>query len=161
MAVFIITLIEVMLLIRIGRVLGLGLLLWLVLAAIAGVNLFRYARRNAGRPSTQGAVDARTVALGLADRAVLSAAALLLIIPGLLSDIVALALLIPGNRRALAQGLAARFAGSFTAANDPFTQQERPGKTSGTEPKQGHADGGGQVIEGEFTRRDDPPQRRH
>ena len=84
MAVFIITLIEVMLLIRVGHVLGLGLLLWLVLAAIAGVNLFRYARRNAGQSNMQGAVDARTVALGLADRAVLSAAALLLIIPGLL-----------------------------------------------------------------------------
>ena len=160
MAVFIITLIEVMLLVRLAHALGFGfLLLWLTLAALVGVNLFRYARRTGVR----GGADTGAVALELADRAVLSAAAVLFIIPGFLSDLVAIALVLPGNRKALAHGLATRFAGSFTAANDPFAQdavraqsgeRSRGDRKPRGDRKQGPGDGG-QVIEGEFIRRDE------
>jgi UPF0716 protein FxsA len=128
-----------MLLVRIAHFVGPLLLFgWLGLAAGLGImQLLRAARGTTGPqppPPEQ-----------LADRAVRAAAAVLLIIPGFISDIAAAALLVPGNRRALARALAQRFvplrAGAFDEGAAPGAARERHG----------------QVIEGEFTRRDEHP----
>ena len=154
--VFGITLVEVSLLVRVAHALGFGLLLLLGLALIAGAALFRHVRRRAPRAGFD-----RGAAVELADRAVLTAAAVLLIIPGVLSDLVAIAMLVPGNRRALARGLAARFGAGFEAANTPFADGARradaprsEGSPNARRPA-GRPAGGGRVIEGEFIRRDD------
>lgn len=181
-AVFVITMIEVMLLVRVGRVLGpLLLLCWLAAAATIGVVLLRSAAtaRPIGGPRQRGPIQKTaggntagqktvgTVAEQVADRAVLSGAAVLLIIPGFLSDLVAVLLLIPGNRRALVSMLTSRFAGTLAAnwaanwaANSGGTDRSAiddtgQGPASVRRAGVGDAVPGGDVIEGEFTRRDD------
>ena len=159
--VFGITLVEVLVLSRVAHALGFGLLIaWLGSAALLGVGLLRQARRRAARSG----VAAGAMGLEIADRAVISAAAVLFIIPGFLSDLVAVALLVPGNRRALARALVARFGAAFPAANEPFERDV--GSAASVGPGHRRADGdrptprdsgrrSGHVIEGDFIRRDD------
>lgn len=87
----------------VGRWLGVFATLVLVLAAMAsGMAILRgrgAALRRGLQPDAMGAV---------ADEALLAFAAMLLIVPGFLTDLLALPLLVPGLRRRLVAALASR-----------------------------------------------------
>jgi UPF0716 protein FxsA len=133
---------EIALLIEAGRLLGgaLPVLLLLVAAALAGILLIR--RQSLASLSAVRAALARNEAPGeaLLDGAGVMAAGLLLILPGFLSDLAALALLI----RPLRRWLAGRLTGSRGA---------RPGFAAGRPP----ASGSGPVIAGEYRDVTDEP----
>jgi UPF0716 protein FxsA len=100
---------EIASLIVVGRVLGVLLaLLLVVLAAVLGTAILRRQGSEAlarMRGSLQGRRDPRPALLAGGFRFM---AALLLILPGFLSDVVALALLLPPIQQALARALARR-----------------------------------------------------
>ena len=107
-AVLLLPIVELTLLIQVGGRLGVGVTLLLLLAAgVAGVLVLRYVGSTAIRrlteasagPSAAGQAPAR--ARPGAETALLVVAGVLLILPGFLSDLVALALLVPAVRRAL------------------------------------------------------------
>ena len=127
-------LIDLWLLIEVGRAIGAGrTFLLMLLIAIAGLAVIRRLglatllrareRMAAGEPPSREMLDAALLTLG----------GVLLLIPGFLTDLMALACLLPPLRRWLAQRLFARSGGP-------------------TSP--------GSVIEGEY-RREDPEQDRH
>ncbi|MGQ0565020.1 MAG: FxsA family protein [Gemmobacter sp.] len=131
-----IPLIEIALFVIVGRWIGVWATLGLVvLAAVAGSAILR--RR--GLAAAQG-LRRFTGVQPIAEEALIAVAAVLLILPGFLTDIVALALLTPPIRRALIAAVAAR-----------VTMQ---GAGFGARP----AD---QVIDGEFIDLDPPVQQPH
>jgi UPF0716 protein FxsA len=120
--------VEIYLLIKIGAEIGaLAVIVWLVGTAFFGVNILRYlgttAMLNAARQMRTGTAPAHT----LADALVKAIAALLLIIPGFVTDFLALLLFIPPLRYWLIKRWLRKFAlkssmgaASFGAANfDP------------------------------------------
>jgi UPF0716 protein FxsA len=134
----------------VGRQIGVWGTLGLVLAAVAfGIGILRWQALTGGlslngmaggqmrptRSSLQG------LAFQAADGMVLSLAALLLILPGFVSDIAAIPLLIAPVRRAILARLGARF---------PIGQGRTP------DPSSGAADRSGEVIEGDYVEIEDP-----
>jgi UPF0716 protein FxsA len=135
---FLLPIVEMYLLIRLGGYLGAWPTIALViLAGAAGIAILR--RQG---PAALNRVAARLQsgelpALEVAEGALLALAGLLLLIPGFMTDLAGLLLLVPGFRRRLAGRLVARAAA----------------------PGRGPADGP-VVIEGEFeSRPSDPPEK--
>ena len=128
-----IPLIEIALFVIVGRWIGVGATLGLVvLAAVAGSMILR----NRGLAAAQGLRRFNGLQ-PIAGEALIAVAAVLLILPGFLTDIVALALLTPPLRRALIAAVAAR----VTVQSADF----------GRRPDD-------QVIDGEFIDLDTPSQ---
>ena len=126
-------LIEIALFVIVGRWIGVWATLGLVvLAAVAGSMILR----NRGLAAAQGLRRFNGMQ-PIAAEALIAVAAVLLILPGFLTDIVALALLIPHVRRALIAAVAAR----VTVQTAGF----------GRRPDD-------EVIDGEFIDLDTPPQ---
>jgi UPF0716 protein FxsA len=129
--------VELYLLVRIGGYLGPWSTLVLVLAAaVGGVLVLRRqgpAVLNRAFMRLQGGEHP---AVELAEAALLACAGLLLLLPGVLSDLVGLVLLVPAWRRRVAARLVRRIAAGSRRPGDPT------------------------VIEGEFERRpENPPPR--
>lgn len=94
--------VEIWLLIVVGDAIGaLPTIAWLILAAIIGVNLIRHlgvaTMFNINQQLRRGEVPAQAVAGGM----MMGVAGVLLVIPGFLSDALAVLLLIPALRRGL------------------------------------------------------------
>jgi UPF0716 protein FxsA len=132
-------LVEMTLLITLGRALGLFWTLALVLGAgFAGAWLARReGLRSALRMRSQMAAGALPAA-EMTDGVLIAIAAVLLIIPGVLGDIIGLALLFPPTRTVIKAALAAKFAKVATIGR--FTV-EQPAVSGAT------ARGGDRIIE--------------
>ena len=93
---------EAIVLVRLGEVLGWWILAWVILAACAGVALIKEARFAMVARLAAGLAHGRFSIAALTDSARTVLAGLLLIFPGVLSDLLALAvLLLPSPRVAL------------------------------------------------------------
>lgn len=144
----------------VGDALGaLNTVLLVVLSGAAGLAILRrqgvaalMTARTAGPPSAGKLLDGLAVAL----------AGLLLLLPGFLSDAVALALLIPGVR----QGLGALLARQIVRSGGAFrfsAGASRPGPGAGPSPGGAPGGGGPGVIDVDFTEvasEPAPPERR-
>jgi UPF0716 protein FxsA len=136
---FLLPIVEMYLLIRVGGYLG----AWptIALVIVAGATGIAILRRQG--PAALGRVVSRmqegqVPALELAEGALLALAGVLLLIPGFMTDLAGLLLLVPALRRRLAGRLAARMGGRMPAGD------------------RGRAEGP-VVIEGEFERRPTEP----
>ena len=92
-------LLEVVVLVRLGETLGWWILAWVVLAAIAGMALIKEARFALVARLAAGFAQGRFSIVALTDSARTVVAGLFLIFPGVVSDLIALTLLLlPGPK---------------------------------------------------------------
>ena len=153
-------LIEIAVLIKVGQWIG----LWPVLGLVIGT--FILGGAILGRSGLSSAVKVReALARGeppvgaMLDSAMIVVAAILLMTPGLIADVIGLSLLIPPVRRALAHAALRNsvIVGTVRTQHGPFTDDPRA-------PPHGHdqgpGSGDGPVIEGEFERLDERPVNR-
>lgn len=154
-----IPLIELALIIKVGQTLGfwmtIGLLFGMAALGTAllnrqGISAMRRASESlaAGRPPVGAAVD------GL----FLGVAALLLITPGFLSDILGLLLLIPPLRRLIASTLLRKLLDGGTVVVYREEGRSWPGDAGGSGGHRDGPSGRGVVIETEYERVPDPPK---
>lgn len=141
--------IEIWLLIVIGDEIGvIPTIAWLIVAALIGINLIRYlgvaTMFSVNQQLRRGEVPAQAVVGGM----MMGVAGVLLVIPGLVSDFIALLLLIPAVRRGLLnrwlrkmRAKTARHRGKVYDADAHTPPSVEPGKI-------------GRTLDGEF-RRDD------
>ncbi|WP_035856303.1 FxsA family protein [Cryptosporangium arvum] len=157
--------VEITLLVRVGQEVGLGwTFLLLVGSALLGSWLLRREGARAFRALREAAAAGRTPAKETAEGAVVLAGGLLMILPGLISDVVGLLLLVPPIR-ALAGRLVLRSAvrrmppDVSSALLGPMQVRSRRVKADAAAPGQGEpvpprefAPGRGTVIDGELDR---------
>jgi UPF0716 protein FxsA len=92
-------LLEAVVLVRLSETLGWWILAWMVLAAVAGVALIKEARFALVARLAAGLAQGRFSIVALTDSARTVLAGILLIYPGVVSDLIALTLLLlPGPR---------------------------------------------------------------
>lgn len=143
---------EIVMLVQVGHYLGFWLTLaLLVLAAVAGINLLRWQNARALQRLSTPEMTAATGSDLLAGL-LLSLAGVLLVIPGFITDGLALVLLLPWVRKPLAHWLLARGMAATVAGMGPglrFSNFE--GWWSSNQPP---ADAN--IYEGEFTRESPP-----
>ncbi len=146
--------VEIASIVLVAQLIGWWTLALLVVAAVLGV----YVLRRTGRDWLRRISDRDQPARATGDSAMLFAAGILLIIPGFVSDIIALLLLLPFVRVLLRGAAAAWFVRRFTAVTGPggFTVWQRGGPTTGTAPGS-PIDDDPRVIRGEIVRDDLPP----
>ena len=105
-------LLEAMLLARLGESFGWWVLAWVVLSACAGMALIKEARFAMLARLGAGFAQGRFSIVALTDSARTVVAGLFLIFPGVVSDLIALTLLLlPGPRMAVAESAARRHSG--------------------------------------------------
>lgn len=125
----------------IGGKIGLGLtLLWLLAAGMAGLALIRHGGLNAIIKLQTALQEGREPGHSLIDGAVMVTAGLLLIVPGFVSDLLALVILVPFTRNFLLRHAAHHF-------------ETRVYRSGGRGPADGRGPAGGTrttVIEGEY-----------
>ena len=103
------SLIEIALYVTLGGWLGLGLTLaWVVGTGVVGIGLIRWQGGRIGMDLQRGIQAARDPMSPMAHSALLLVAALLLILPGFLTDALGLVLLIPVVRRGVIAAIAGR-----------------------------------------------------
>jgi UPF0716 protein FxsA len=126
----------------IGGRLGLGLtLLWVLIAAILGLGLIRHGGLNALTKLQASLNQQREPGHSLIDGAVMVVAGLLLVVPGFVSDVLALILILPVTRNFLLRRAAKHFE----------TRIYRSGSSPGHPGRAGNPAGNGPtVIDGEF-----------
>lgn len=150
-------LLELAVLIKAGQVLGLWwTILLLIGTGVAGGLIVHSQGLSAARRAAQSMAEGRAPIEPVVDSFMLMLAGALLLIPGLITDAMALPLLIPPVRMALARWCLSRlFAGAEVHVE---TREWRSPGSSGADAPRGergqHA--GGQVIDGEWERVDDP-----
>jgi UPF0716 protein FxsA len=131
---------------------------WTLVAIIAAAVLGMYVLSRTGRTWLRRVSEEGQPGRATGDSAMLFAAGVLLIIPGFVSDVIGLLLLLPFVRVLLRGAVAAWFVRRFTAVTGPggFTVWQRGG------PPMGSAGGtpindDPRVIRGEIVRDDAPP----
>lgn len=150
-----IPLLEIALLVKVGQSIGFWPTIGLLFAAVlAGAALIRRQGLGTLQRVMEAASDGRPPVASLLDGVVMVLAGALLIVPGFITDAVALVLLLPPVRALLVGKVLARVAvgGQFStfdmeddeARFDPRRRQER------TAPYRG--EGSGVIIEGEYRR---------
>lgn len=147
-------LVEIVVLVAVGRAIGLWWTVGLVVAmALVGAWLSRRESGRTWRALQQSLASGRMPTDEMTDAILVTAGALLLLLPGFVSDVVGLALIAPFTRpaaRRLLQILVARQA--VRVGVDP-----RRGGASRGAPGAGSRRGEGQVIEGEVVSETPPP----
>lgn len=94
---------ELYLLVRIGAVLGFfPVFIWVLIAATLGIRLLQFQSWAIWNRLQQSLRSGEHPARELLENAVVMAGGLLLIVPGFITDLIALACLIPASRRRLA-----------------------------------------------------------
>lgn len=146
-------LLEIALLIKVGAGIGIWAVLGIVIGtAVLGMTVFTQQGRGVARRAVDQASAGEPPVVPLVESALLAFAGGCLIAPGLITDAVGLALLVPTLRQLLARTLVAR--GTLTSVRVSRWQ-----RTGGTRGASGRA---GETIEGQFERieeRDLPPSR--
>lgn len=129
----------------VGRRIGLGPTLLLVVAsAMIGLAILRRQGFQALTKLRQRRLPQDLPAERFFDTAIVLLAGLLLIVPGFVTDLIALLLLVPPIRQRVASRLASRFVVvDFTAAADPHATKPSPPRTI-------------DLDDGDFTREDRP-----
>lgn len=103
------SLVEIALYVTLGGWLGLGLTLaWVVGTGVVGIGLIRWQGGRIGMDLQRGIQAARDPMSPMAHSALILVAALLLILPGFLTDALGLVLLIPVVRRGVIAAIAGR-----------------------------------------------------
>jgi UPF0716 protein FxsA len=118
--------VEIYLFFKVGAEIGpLAVIVWLVGAAFFGVNILRYlgttAMLNAARQLQAGAAPAQT----LADALVKAIAAVLLVIPGFATDLIAILLFIPPLRNYLLKRWVRKFTHKSSHSSASFGASDR------------------------------------
>lgn len=152
-------LLELVVLLTVGRVLGgwwvLGLL---CLSAVVGVVLIRRAGGRSWRSLREASGSGRMPGRELGDAMLALVGGLLLLFPGLLTDLVGVFLVLPPtrslSRRLLATFVGARVATITVPGGAPF-----PGPPGAPQPGPRRRPGQGEVIEGEIVDDTPPPGR--
>jgi UPF0716 protein FxsA len=106
-------LLEAVVLVHLGRVLGWWLVAWLVLAACAGAALIKEARFAMVARLAAGFARGEFSIAALTDSARTVVAGLFLIFPGVISDVIALMLLLLPGRRTVAEAAPPRSGGAL------------------------------------------------
>ena len=104
-------LLEVVVMVRLSETLGWWVLAWVVLAACAGVALMKEARFALVARLAEGLANGRFSIAALTDSARTVLAGLLLIFPGVVSDLIALTLLLLPGPKAIAEAGSMRHIG--------------------------------------------------
>ena len=105
---------EAVVLVRLGETLGWWVLAWVVLAACAGMALIKEARFALLARLAHGVAQGRFAIAALTDSARTVLAGILLIFPGVVSDLIALTLLLlPGPRVVVESGVRRRAHGTL------------------------------------------------
>ncbi|RUO27472.1 FxsA family protein [Aliidiomarina sanyensis] len=160
----VVPLLEIMVLIQVGSVIGgLNTVLLLIVTAVIGASLVKSQGIRAWATAQQRMAMGEMPGQQLAEGMIIFMAGLMFVTPGFLTDILALVLVTPGFRQAFARKLMQRMQvqtmhggfhmhGSFgqRPGQDPFAGRRQPGKTQ---------DDDGDIIEGEYTERDDSRKR--
>ncbi|HUQ27421.1 MAG TPA: FxsA family protein [Usitatibacter sp.] len=107
-------LLEAVVLVRLSETMGWWILAWVVLAAVAGMALIKEARFALVARLAAGFAQGRFSIVALTDSARTVVAGILLIFPGVVSDLIALTLLLlPGPRVVVESGARRDRRGSF------------------------------------------------
>jgi UPF0716 protein FxsA len=134
----VVPLLELYVLIEVGSEVGaLTVIALLLAAAMAGGLLLRWQGLSLAQRARETLARGELPAVEMLEGMLVVIAGVLLILPGFLSDIAAIALLLPWIRNSLLR----RYAASRKPAPDTREEPRRP-----------------QIIEGEFRREDDPPR---
>ena len=148
--------VELLVLYKVGSVIGvLPLLALLAGTTIAGCLLLRHQGMTVVRRAFEQLARDEAPVQSVVDAIGLTFAGVLFVLPGLLSDVAALLLLIPPVRRWLVTGLLLRTAFGWTMRDGRPDGQPggRTGdRTAGGGPAGDGAPAGGRVIDGEFER---------
>jgi len=105
---FVLPLVELWLLIRVGSVIGAGLTILLVLlGVVAGVAVLRWQGQKTLALASRGLDEDDLSVMDMVDGLIVATSGILLMLPGFATDTVALLGLIPWTRRALARRLMA------------------------------------------------------
>ncbi len=140
-------LLELAVLIKVGQTIGVWWTILLILAAVIGGGLIVQKQGlSAARRAAEALNEGRPPIEPVVDSVMLMLAGMLLLIPGLLTDIAGLALLIPALRRALAQWVMGRIVRNADI-------RAETGEWRSPRRERGE---GGTVIDGEWERVDDP-----
>lgn len=139
---------ELVVLIKVGQSIGVWrLLLLLIGMAALGAALLYWQGGTTLRQAHAALMRGEPPVGPMLDGVLLVAAGVLLLAPGLITDAVALVLLVPPLRRAIGRGLLRRAIGAGGVHVETYRTGDRA-----AEPR-----GRGQVIEGEYERIDEPP----
>jgi len=109
---------ELVVLVRLGETLGWWILAWVVLAACAGMALIKEARFAMVARLASGLARGEFSIVALTDSARTVLAGLLLIYPGVVSDLIAITLLLLPGRRFIADSAARRESGGTLIEGD-------------------------------------------
>jgi UPF0716 protein FxsA len=151
----VVPMLELMLLIRIGQGIGVLPTIALVLAtALTGAFIISRQSLAAVRRTLEALSEGRAPVEPVLDGLFLLVAGALLLTPGLLTDALALALLVPPVRRLIARA-SMRWLLLRTRVHMETFRREGGTHPGGTRPPDGMGDG--PVIEGEFERLDERP----
>ena len=145
--------VEVTLLVLVGQAIGfLGLLGLLILSAVLGVWALKHEGRRSLTDLGNAVRSGRPAEAEVADGMYVALAGVLLVVPGMLSTLAALVLLVPPVRRALARRAAARAVRAGSARMGPTITVVGAGAAGGHSPWGPTPGGGdpwhGRVIEG-------------
>jgi UPF0716 protein FxsA len=102
---------EAVVMVRLSQSLGWWVLAWVVLAAVAGMALIKEARFAMVARLAAGLAQGRFPIVALTDSARTVLAGLLLVFPGVVSDLIALTLLLLPSRRVVAEPVHRRSSG--------------------------------------------------
>ena len=149
-------LLEIALLVKFGQAFG----VWLTIAEVIGSAMLGFAvLQRQGftmMMRTQEAMMRGEPPVGaMLDGGMMVMAGTLLIIPGLITDVMGLLLLIPPVRHLVAGRMLAGMFGTATVRVDTYEQGTRREPKHEPGPREGQRDGGGPVIEGDFQRLDE------
>jgi UPF0716 protein FxsA len=165
--------VEITLLIKVGESIGVWNTVGLVLlSAFIGVNMLRYqglsTLARAQQRANAGEIPGREMVEGI----VLAVGGALLVTPGFVTDVIGFSCLIPYTRRAFANALISRFTVvAMHHQSGPFTESPfEPRETPGDDSAQGYQDSPfkkqprdiprhGDVIDGEYQRKDPPDEK--
>lgn len=147
--------VEITILINVGEAIGAWNTVGLVLlSAFIGVNMLRYqglsTLARAQQRANQGEIPGQEMVEGI----VLAVGGALLVTPGFVTDVIGFCCLIPQTRRAFAKTLMSRFTVIATSHQHQSSQQFYGHDPFTPPPKQGSRVQNGDVIEGEFERKE-------
>lgn len=143
---------ELAVLIKVSQSISLGpTLLLVVFNSVLGLFLLRRQSLGSLKRAQQALEEGRLPVDGLTDAAGLMIAAALLVTPGLITDAMGYALLVPAVRRAIAHAIFERARRSSNVQFDIFTRETRHGPSAARRPQ-----ASGPVIEGEIIEPDKP-----
>ena len=155
-AVVLLPVIELIVLIKVGGAIGiLPLLALLIGTGIAGVVLLRWQGLNVARRTFEQLARREVPVDSMVDGIGLSLAGFLLLLPGLVSDVAAMLLLVPPIRRMVVGSMMGLFSWRWKSKSGGRPTGVRAGPRDAPRAGRDERRGDGVVIEGEFERIDE------